>query len=174
MLCGTGAASTLTAFGWRLMTIAFPLYAARTLHAGAHASGYLWAAVAAGWLLGTFALAGRPSLRRVAISDAVVGLSALAWPPAHTLAIGILLILITGFVEGPAYSGTIALRQRHTPPAVRAQVMTTINGVALVAAAAGAAVGGAVNRPLPAIVAFTVLNALAALTASEERGRVEA
>lgn len=148
------------------MAITFPLYAARTLHAGDHAGGYLWAAIAGGSLLGTFALAGRPSLRRVGISYGVVGLTALAWPLAHTLVLGILLIAFTGFVEGPAYSGTIALRQRHTPPAVRAQVMTTLNGVAMVAFAAGAAIGGAVNQPLPAIVAFAVILALAALTAA--------
>jgi MFS family permease len=165
----TAAGSTLAAFGWGLMTIAFPLYAARTLHAGAHASGYLWAAVAAGSLLGTFALAGTPSLRRVGISYGAVGLSALAWPLVHTLALGILLIGLTGFVEGPAYSGTIALRQRHTPPAVRAQVMTTINGFTLVAMAAGAAIGGAVDQPLPAIVAFTVINAFGALVAAGGR-----
>jgi hypothetical protein len=83
--------------------------------AGAHASGCLWAAVAWGSLLGTFALAGTPSLRRVRISYSVVGLSAhLAWPLAHALAVGILLIGLTGFVEGPAYSGTIALRRRQT------------------------------------------------------------
>jgi hypothetical protein len=71
--------------------------------AGAHASGCLWAAVAWGSLLGTFALAGTPSLRRVRISYSVVGLSAhLAWPLAHALAVGILLIGLTGFVEGPA------------------------------------------------------------------------
>ncbi|HEY3728935.1 MAG TPA: MFS transporter [Solirubrobacteraceae bacterium] len=170
VLSSTGAAAALAAFGWGLMTIGFPLYAARLLGAGAHAGGYLWAAMALGSTVGTFVLAGRPSLRRIGLSYGVLGLSALLWPLAHTLVLGILLIGLTGFLEGPAYSGTIALRQRHTPPAVRAQVMTTLTGVALVASSAGAAISGAIDRPIPAIVAFTVINVLAALTAA--RGRM--
>lgn len=165
VLRATGAASALAALGWGLMAIGFPLYAERSLHAGAHAGGYLWAAMALGSILGTFVLAGRPSPRRVGISYGVLGLSALAWPLGHSLAVGVVLIGLTGFLEGPAYSGTIALRQRHTPAAVRAQVMTTLTGVALVASAAGAAIGGAIHQALPAIVAFTVINALAAVVA---------
>jgi MFS family permease len=170
VLRATGGAATLAAFGWGLMTVAFPLYAARLLHAGAHAGGYLWAAMALGSTLGTFLLAGRPSLRRIGLSYGVLGLSALLWPLAQTLALGILLIGVTGFLEGPAYSGTIALRQRRAPAAVRAQVMTTLTSVALVASAAGAATSGAIDRPVPAIVAFTVINGLAAFTAL--RGRM--
>jgi MFS family permease len=165
MLRATGAASMLAAFGWGLMLVGFPLYALRTLHAGAHAGGYLWAAMAFGSMVGTFALAGIPSRRRVGLSYCVLGISALAWPLAHTLALGLGLIAFTGFLEGPAYSGTIALRQRHVPPAVRAQVMTTFTGAALLASSAGATIGGIVDRPLPGIIAFAVVNQLAALTA---------
>jgi MFS family permease len=166
ILRDTGVASTLAAFGWGLMAVGFPLYASSMLHAGAHAGGYLWAAMAFGSIVGTFALRGRPSPRRVGVSYGVLGLSALLWPAADTLAAGILLIAFTGFLEGPAYSGTIALRQRLTPPAVRAQVMTTLTGVALVASSAGAAIGGLVHKPLPAIFAFTAINACAALAAA--------
>lgn len=166
VLLATGAAATLAAFGWGLMTIAFPLYAEQTLHAGAHAGGYLWAAMALGSILGTFVLAGRPSPRRVGVSYGVLGLSALAWPLAGSLVAGVALIGLTGFLEGPAYSGTIALRQRHTPPEVRAQVMTTLAGVALVASSAGATLSGIVHRTLPAIVAFTAINLLAACAAA--------
>ena len=94
------------------MMVGFPLYAARTLHAG----GYLWAALALGSIVGTFALAGGPSPRRIALSHGILGLSALAWPLAHALT----LVGLTGLLEGPAYSGSIAVRQRHTPPAIRA------------------------------------------------------
>ena len=79
---------------------------------------------------------------------------------------GILLIFLTGFLEGPAYSGTIALRQRHTPPAVRAQLMMTLNGLALSFAAAGSAVAGAIDQLAPLVIGFVVINALAALAAS--------
>lgn len=166
MLRATGIAATLAAFGWGLMAIGFPLYASGALHAGAHAGGYLWAAMASGSILGTFILAGEPSLRRVGISYGVLGLSALAWPLVHALALGIALVGFTGFLEGPAYSGTIALRQRHSPPAVRAQLMLTLSGVGLAGAAAGAAIGGAIDQLVPLIVTFTLVNALAALVAA--------
>jgi MFS family permease len=170
LLRSTGAAAMLAAFGWGLMTVGFPLYAARNLHAGAHAGGYLWAAMAFGSIIGTFALRGPPSTRRISRSYLALGASALLWPAADTLALGILLIMLTGISEGPAYSGTIALRQRHTPPAVRAQVMTTLTGIALVSGSAGAAIGGVVHSVIPAIIAFAAINGVAALTAT--RGAV--
>lgn len=169
VLRATGAAATLAAFGWGLMTIGFPLYAARTLHAGTNAGGYLWAGMALGSILGTFVLRGSPSRRRISLSYAILGLSALVWPLAHELTFGILLVTLTGFLEGPAYSGTIALRQRHTPPAVRAQVTTTLTGIAMVAASAGAAIGGVVHQILPLVIAFAVINAAAALTSAKLR-----
>ena len=51
VLRATGTAATFAAFGWGMMAIGFPLYALRTLHAGAHAGGYLWAAMASGSLM---------------------------------------------------------------------------------------------------------------------------
>lgn len=165
MVRATGAASTLAALGWGLMVVGFPVYAVRTLHSEAHVSGYLWAAVAAGSTLGTFVLRRRPSLRRVAASYVVLGMSALAWPLADSLALGILLIGTTGFLEGPAYSGTIALQQRHVPAAVRAQVLTTVSGFTGLSLALGELIGGAVHDPLALIVAFTAINGIAALTA---------
>ena len=163
VLRASGGAATLAAFGWGLMAIGFPLYALRTLNAGAHAGGYLWAAMAFGSLLGTFVLAGRPSRRRVATSYAVLGMSALLWPLADSLWPGIILVGLTGFIEGPAFSGTVALRQRYTPPAVRAQVMMTLNGVALVASAGGSVLAGAIDELTPMLIAFTLINLLASL-----------
>ncbi len=76
-----------------------------------------------------------------------------------------MLVGLTGVVEGPAYSGTIALRQRHTPPAVRAQLMTTVTSVAMAAGALGSAAGGAIHDPLGTIIVFTAVNLVAALVA---------
>jgi MFS family permease len=166
VLRATATASTLAAFGWGLMLVGFPLYAAHSLHEGANAGGYLWAGIAVGSILGTFILRGNASGRRVGSSYAILGLSALAWPLAHAFALAFALVTLTGFLEGPAYSGTIALRQRHTPAALRAQVITTISGLATVALAAGAALGGAVDQFLPLVLAFTAINAFAALAAS--------
>jgi MFS family permease len=165
----TGISSVLAAFGWGLMAVGFPLYAARDLHAGVHAGGYLWAAMALGSTVGTFVLRRDPSPARIAASYGVLGCSALLWPLAGSLAPGVALIMLTGALEGPAYSGTIALRQRHAPAAVRAQLMTTLVGFSIVASSSGAAIGGVVHSVWPLIAAFVVVNASAALVAS--RGR---
>jgi MFS family permease len=166
LLRNISAASVLANFSWGLMTIAFPLYAAQQLHAGAHASGYLWAAVAVGSIVGTFALAGTPSARRVGLSYGALGLSALLWPLAATLLVGFLLITLTGFIEGPAYSGTIALRQRHVPAAVRGQVFNTLGSFSLGAISLGSAVGGVVQNPVTTIFAFSAINLVAAAIAA--------
>jgi MFS family permease len=170
LLRNISAASVLANFSWGLMTITFPLYAAQRLHAGAHASGYLWAAVALGSIIGTFALAGTPSARRVAGSYAVLAVSALLWPVAETLLVGFLLITLTGVIEGPAYSGTIALRQRHVPSAVRGQVFNTLGSLSLGAISLGSAAGGLLHRPVTAIVVFTAVNLVAALIAARAGG----
>jgi MFS family permease len=166
VLLATSWSSSLAAFGWGLMLIGFPLYAVRTIHSQAHASGYLWAAVAAGSILGTFVLHGPPALRRIGLSYGILGLSALLWPLADTLVLGIALIALTGFLEGPAYSGTIALRQRHSPPEARAQVLTTVNGLTGLALSAGAVAGGAIHDPLGLILVFTAVNLVAAASAA--------
>jgi hypothetical protein len=77
----------------------------------------------------------------------------------------VLLIGLTGFLEGPAYSGTITLRQRLAPPGARAQVMATLAGASMCASSISAAVAGAVSSILPLILAFTAVNLLAALIA---------
>jgi MFS family permease len=165
ILLGTSLAGMLAMFGWGLMIVGFPLYAARDLHAGAHAGGYLWAGLAFGSMTGTFALAGTPSLRRVAVSYAVLGISSLLWPLAATLVVGFLLVTLTGFLEGPAYSGTIALRQRHMPAAARAGAQSTLSAFTLVANSIGAALAGLLARPFVLVLAFMSANLLAAAIA---------
>jgi MFS family permease len=162
VLLVTSFSSGLAAFSWGLMLVGFPLYAAHMLHTASHASGFLWAAVAAGSITGTFVLHGPPGLRRVGFSYGILGLSALLWPLAGTLAMGIALIGFTGFLEGPAYSGTIALRQRYAPAAARAQVMTTVTSISQLMLSAGAALGGAIHDPITLIVMFVVVNLIAA------------
>ncbi len=158
-------ASLLAAFGWGMMNVGFPLYARQLLHAAAHTSGYMWAAVAGGSLIGTFALAGGATLRRISRSYLALGVSALLWPLAHVLVLGVALIGLTGFLEGPAYSGTMVLRQRHAPPAVRGQVSTTLTSLNLAAVSAGAGLAGAVGHATPLIFVFVGLNLVAALIA---------
>jgi MFS family permease len=171
LMLSVGLASVLASLGWGLMNLGFPLYAVHWLHVGAHNSGYLWAAVAGGSILGTFALHGAPSPRRIGFSYTILGLSALLWPLAHVLILGILLVGLTGFLEGPAYSGTIALRQRLAPPAVRGQVINTLAGANMVAVAAGSAIGGAIGHALPLIFAFLAINLVAAAIVAGARRR---
>jgi MFS family permease len=169
VLRATSVSSSLAGFGWGLMYVGFPLYAVQILHSPAHTSGYLWGAVAGGSILGTFVLHGPPLLRRVGLSYGILGLSALLWPLAGSLIIGIALIGLTGFLEGPAYSGTIALRQRHTPPAGRAQVMTTLSSISQLMVSAGAVIGGALHDPQTIIAVFVVINLIAAGAAINRR-----
>ncbi len=170
VLRATSLASSLAAFGWGLMIVGFPLYAVRELHAPAHASGYLWAAVAGGSIVGTFAFRGAPNLARAALSYLAIALSALLWPLAAALGAGVALITLTGVLEGPAYSGMIALRQRHAPPAVRGQVMTTLNSFSGIAIAAGSAVGGLVSSPVELILILVLVNVAAAGFCGRSRG----
>lgn len=165
MLRAPGLAAWLATLGWGLMNVGFPLYATRVLHAGAHASGYMWAAVGAGSALGTFVLAGPATLRRIGFSYATLGLSALLWPLVRSPVLGVALVGLTGVLEGPAYSGTFALRQRHAPPAVCAQVITTLNGANQAAVSCGAALAGLVGSAPVAIGGFTAVNLLAAVAA---------
>lgn len=160
-----GMATTLAVFGWGLMIVGFPLYASHQLHAGAHSGGYLWAGLALGSIIGTFLLSGTPTLRRAGLSYLALAISALLWPLAGSLLAGVLLVTLTGVLEGPAYSGTIALRQRHTPAALRSAVMNTLNGATFAASSVGAAVAGAVARPVTLVFIFTGVNLLAAATA---------
>jgi MFS family permease len=169
VLVRVGAATVLAQFGWGLMAVGFPLYAARTLHAGAHAAGYLWAGLATGSIVGTFLIPGGASLRRAGLSYAAVALSALLWPLAGALALGIVLVTITGFLEGPAYSGTIALRQRHTPAAHRAGVLSTVSAFMLVSSSAGSAVAGLADQPVALTFAFTGVNLVAGAVAASGR-----
>jgi hypothetical protein len=76
--------------------------------------------------------------------------------------VGWVLVLLTGVLEGPAYAGGIALRQRHAPPEVRAQLVTTITSSGFVIGAAGSVVGGIVGRIEPEVILFAAVNLLAA------------
>lgn len=180
VLRATAVSSSLAAFGWGLMIVGFPLYAVHLLHARAASSGYLWAAIAGGSIIGTF-IFGAPSIARAALSYLAIALSALLWPLGGSILAGVALITATGVLEGPAYAGSIALRQRAAPPAVRGQVMTTISSMTAAALSAGAALGGLVSSPRTLIWMLVAINLVAAgflawvwNTAGGERSHVRA
>jgi MFS family permease len=154
--------TALSSAGWGLMVIGFPLYCTRILGAHAHDGGYLWAALGIGSIIGTFALGSRASLPRSAASYAVLGLSGLLWPVVHTLVLGVAMVGLSGIIEGPAFSGSVALRQRHVPPQVRAQVTTTVVGSIGMLTTISTAVGGAIADPTTLVDLFVALNLIAA------------
>jgi hypothetical protein len=144
------------------MIVGFPLYCTQILSAHAHDGGYLWAALGVGSILGTFAIRRRASLPLSAASYAALAVSALLWPVAHVLILAVLLVALTGFLEGPAFSGSVVLRQRQVPSAVRGQVTTTVVGLIGIAVTAATAAGGAIADPTALIDIFVALNLAAA------------
>jgi MFS family permease len=98
----------------------------------------------------------------VARSYLTLGLSALLWLLAGSLPVGIGLVLVSGILEGPAYSGTMALRQRRAPERVRSQMLNTMQSLNQVGAGVGSIAGGLLHRPALAFIAFAALNVAAA------------
>jgi MFS family permease len=169
LLRDASSASLLGNVSWGLMVITFPLYAERALHVGRNAAGYLWAAIALGSIVGTFALSARAGARhptasrgRIAVSYVAVALSSLLWLLAGSLAAGLALIGLTGLLEGPSYAGVITLRQRLAPSAARTQVLNTLASLSMVANSTGSALGGILADPSRAIMGFCALNLIAA------------
>jgi MFS family permease len=169
MLRDTAIASMLANLSWGLMLVAFPLYATGTLHTGSNASGYLWAALGGGSIIGTFLLSGTPTRGRIARSYLALALSALLWLLAGSLVAGFALVLVSGVAEGPAYLGTVAMRQRHAPPAARTQTLNTMQGLNQLTMALGSVLGGVLHHPSVAIVAFCVLNLFATAVVAGRR-----
>lgn len=145
-----------------MLSVGFPLYARETLHVSANAGGYLWAALGLGSIIGTFFVRGERTPRRMAASYALLGASALLWLLARDLTVGVILVCLTGVLEGPAFSGSVSIRQRYPPPAARAQVISTIMSFTLTASALGSAAGGAVRHPSTVVPIFLGVNLLAA------------
>lgn len=132
--------------GFGLLTVAFPLFAARSLGVDESAAGYLWAAFAAGSIAGALALVRLQARWR---SEAIVlagvsGLGALMllWPLAGSLAAALALVALAGLTDGPAMAATYAVRQQRTPRALYGQVFTTAASLKIGAFAIGAALSG--------------------------------
>jgi MFS family permease len=156
---------------WGTLNVGFPAFAV-SVHAGAHAGGYLWAAISLGSMISAFAFRGQA--RRVtprvlmACSFLAMALSVAAWPLAHTLASALALVTLTGLLEGPSLVALIAARQRLAPPQLRNQIVFTVSSLNLAAAALGAAAAGplhAVAGTAVTLLAFATLIALAGVIA---------
>ncbi len=111
--------------GWGALNIGFPAYAVE-VGAGAHSSGFMWAAVSLGSMVSAFALRGvatRVSAGRlIGVSFLSMAASVAIWPLAGGLAPALALIFLTGLLEGPSLVALIAVRQRLAPPHLRGQI----------------------------------------------------
>ncbi|GGS34120.1 MFS transporter [Actinokineospora fastidiosa] len=128
-----------------ILATAIPLWTAE-LGAGREAAGAVWAVLEAGCLAATLLLGRRLLGRRVDVvvygCVAAYGAMLLTWPLADSLTVLLVLVLVTGFAEGLALPGIMAVRQRHSPPELLAQVATTGASLKIAAFAVGATAGG--------------------------------
>lgn len=145
-LLAVTVAGAVSLGGRGLLTVAFPLYAVDALGEERAFAGYLWAAFAAGSVLGIAAGAGRHGGREsgpaVMAGIAAQGLAMLVWPLAERPAVGLALVALAGALYGPALAATIAARQAWTPEGLRGQVFTTSVSVKPGTFALGAALAG--------------------------------
>ena len=150
-LRAVSASSLFSVMGWGSLNVGFPAYAI-AVNAGAHASGYLWAAVSVGSVVSAFAfarLAARLStVVLMAGSSLAMGCSALLWPLASNLPVALVLVTLTGVLEGPALAAFFTVRQRYTPAHLRGQVFSTVGSVTLAGMAIGSAFAGPVHAAL--------------------------
>src|SRR6266545_755905 len=150
VLRGVTVATTVALGGLGLLTLALPFLAER-LGAGQAGAGYLWAALEAGGMAGALAgtrlLAGWPPQRVVLAGLALLGLLMAAWPLAPSFPLALLLVVLAGVLEGPAFAATFATRQRWSPVDLRGQIFTTAASLKMGAFAVGGALvaAGAVH-----------------------------
>ena len=140
------AAQAVNNWGFGVLLIAFPLWAAGDLGAGRSAGGALWAAFSAGSLIGALTLSrvgARIAPEWVIFGGMLVVAGAMfTWPLAGTLVVALALVGVTAVVEGPAIAASLTLRQQRTPGPLLAQVMGTLSSFQIAAFAIGSAVGG--------------------------------
>lgn len=139
-------ATAVNNFGFGILLIVFPLWAAGDLGASHSAGGALWAAFSAGSLVGALALS-RVQARHAPEwvlfgAQAVIGAGMLTWVLAGSLPVALALVFATAIIEGPAVSASLTLRQRRTPKELLAQVLGTLSSFQISMFALGSAIGG--------------------------------
>jgi len=149
--------------GWGTLNVGFPALAER-VHAPTSDSGYMWAAVSLGSMLSAFAFRERAmrvsSGSLIGCSFIVMGLSAALWTLVGGIAGALLLIALTGVVEGPSLVALIAVRQKLAPPHLRGQIFATASSLDLAAIAAGSALAGPIHSALGTVAILLCFAAL--------------
>jgi predicted MFS family arabinose efflux permease len=133
----------LGAFGVLLITL--PLHMA-SVGMPRSAAGYLWTAfeigsVVTALLLGRLQTRWRPEYV-VIVAAAASGLAMTTWPLATTFAVLLLLVTLTGLIEGPMMPAMFAARQQYSPEALQGRVSTTAASLRVGASALGQASAG--------------------------------
>ena len=165
--------------GWGVLMIVFPLWAAEDLGASQSAGGAIWAAFAMGSLIGALSLARYqarlPQEWVLFVAVIVMGAEMLTWALANTLAVAIVLVLLTAVIEGPAMAAVFSVRQIRTPLKMQAQVQGTLGSLSIASFAIGSAIGGPLVvavGPQTCIVGVAACVILGGITASLLRSRV--
>ncbi len=156
----------LYVLAWGMLYVGFPAYAV-SVGAGAHAAGYMWAAVSAGSLLGGFALrrrGGGPS-PRLLLGGSLLTMAASVglWLLAGDLLAALALIFMTGVCDGPGLVELISIRQRLAPPRLRAQIFTSAASLHFAFIAAGTAGAGIFQQAFGTDATLAVFAAVLAL-----------
>lgn len=173
--------STFYVAGWGTLNVGFPVYAER-VHAPASASGYMWAAVSLGSMISAFAFRRRAmalnTASLIAGSFTAMAASVALWLLVHSLLPALLLVGLTGLLEGPSLVALIGVRQRLAPPHLRGQIFATVGSLNLAAIAAGSAAAGPLHAALgtaATLLCFALLMLAAGLitlvTGGGSRGR---
>ena len=157
---------------WGTLFVGFPAYAV-SVGAGAHASGYMWAAISAGSMIGGFLPAKALLTRspRALIGGCLLGVaaSAGAWTLAASLPVALVLVFATGILDGPALVALISIRQRLAPVRLRGQIFTTASSLHAAVLAVGPVAAALIHRALgttATLLAFVVPMAVAAVLAA--------
>jgi MFS family permease len=146
-LLAATAAGSIALVGRGLLALAFPFFAVEELGEPAGFSGWLWAAFAAGSLMGGVGPLGIQARRRpheiVVWAAGAAGLVMLLWPLASEPALALVLIAAGGFVYGPGLVATFSVRQEEAPAELQSQVFMTGAGLKTASFAIGSAASGA-------------------------------
>jgi len=140
-------ATTLSYGGMGPLPVVLPALA-HELGAPAAAGGALFSTFAVGALLSSVSLAARAPrtgpLRLAFLGVLGVGAAACGLAVVPTLWLAFLVVGVAGVFESPVVASTLTVRDRHSPPSMRTQVVTTAASIKIGAFALGSGAAGAV------------------------------
>jgi hypothetical protein len=163
-LAAITAAGAIAMAGRGLLTVAFPFFAIEYLGREQDFSGFLWAAFAAGSMVGALAFTSRvarwPSQWVALGGPTLAGLAMLAVPIFDSAAPPLGALALAGALYGPSLAATFDVRRHWTPPAFLGQVFTTAASVKTGSLALGMALSGGLVAAIGSAEAIAVAAAL--------------